>query len=123
MSTGGHSSMGYENPAFKIRIVAPNDSLQPPRGTKEQMGLSVGDEITVLFKKRNITGKISHIKKARDGKSILFITIVTNSGKKYHVNYTQANVVNLSNGEEQEISSPAVFAESKLLDFKQFHKL
>lgn len=122
MTTSGHSSMGYENPAFKIRIVSPNDSLQPPRGTKEQMGIAIGDVISAKIKGTVIDGKVISVKKTRDGKSVQFVTIVTQNDKRYRVNVTQISMFNNVNtgGEEQRTSSPAVFAESKLLSFKQF---
>lgn len=111
--------MGYDNPAFKIHIISPNDSLQPPRGTKRHMNIAIGDSVSFRHGDIEVYGKISGWKLTRNGESILFVYIVTEKGKKYRVSMTDLVSKN-SNLDTDNTSSPGIFAESILLDFKQF---
>jgi len=121
-STGGSVSMGYENPAFRIRIVAPNDALQPPRGTNRQMGVTMGSPMSAIIDNVEITGKIIDIIKTKDGKDILYVIIVTGDGKRHKVDKSILDKTSTPFNIDATIktSTPGIFAESRILSFENF---
>jgi hypothetical protein len=125
-SNPGHSSLGYYNPAFKIRIVNPSDSLQQPSipGRENPQddwldNLCVGQRIVAHIGNRKVTGKISRIFKNTDNEGV-FVEMITKEGKRYKVDGSRISIKDSGNtgdnqarvDQDRAISSPAFFAEN-----------
>jgi len=133
-SSGSTGALGYENPAFKISIVAPNDSLQQKQGvprknpnTDFQDNIEVGNVITALVGKKKVVGKISRIFK-NDENDTVYVELTTNTGSKYKVDSsriraTDADVDQVPDNLARNISSDGMFAESRFLSFTAFTTL
>jgi hypothetical protein len=126
-SSPGHSSLGYYNPAFKIRIVNPSDSLQQPaipgrENPQDDLldNLYVGQRIVAQIGNRKVSGKISRIFKNTDNEGI-FVNMTTKDGKTYKVDGSRISIGDSGStgdnqarvDQERAISSPAFFAESR----------
>jgi len=121
--TGGHVSMGYNNPAFKIRIVAYDTSIQQPRGTDKMMGLSLNSTIDVNIDNKVVTGTVSKIVKNKAGDGILFIELTTKNGKKIRVDYSRLlQSTKFPHIENDNVSTPGVIAEHRILRYDEFLK-
>jgi hypothetical protein len=130
-SFGTARSLGYENPAFKISIVSPNDDLQQKQGIPRpnaadgyQDNLEVGSVVSAQVGKRNVVGKISRIFK-NDENDTVFVEIVLNSGKKFKVDSTRIRDTNpaLDNVPDNiatNLFANGIFAESRFYNFSEF---
>lgn len=128
---GGHSSMGYYNPAFKLKIVAANNDMQQPQSQPRDNpsddfldNLAVGQSVTAKIGNRKVTGKITRIFRNAENEGI-FAQIITRDGKSYKVDGSRITLGASDPQDEVSIpdkatSTPGVFAESKLLSFSQF---
>jgi hypothetical protein len=123
-------SMSYENPAFKIQIVKPNDSLQQPKGDPRSNpsndyldNVEIGEVVSCMIGKKTIIGKVSKIIKNSEGDGII-AEIVTKDGEKFKVNGSAISVANPSDVPDdirQNISSPGILAEkSRFMTFEAF---
>jgi hypothetical protein len=121
--------LGYINPAFKIRIVSPNDSLQqkPSNGRNNPAddilaNLHVDDTVTAKIDDREVTGKVQRIFKNSENE-IIYVKIVTQSGKIHKVDASSIHPNSPPRAEisrDRNISSPAFFSEHKLLSYTDF---
>jgi hypothetical protein len=133
-SSAGHSSLGYENPAFKIQIVNPNDDLQQSEspGRKNPNddlldNLVVGQRIVARIGKRKIIGKVTRVYRNAENDGI-YVSLTTKDGKTYKVDGSRISTTAAGDSDDQvmkmdmekPVSSPGLFAESKLLSFEQF---
>lgn len=130
-SFGTTSALGYENPAFKISIVSPNDSLQQPQGvprpnpnTDFQDNIEIGNIISAKIGKKKVVGKISKIVKNSENDTV-YVEIMTNSGRKFKVDSSRISPVdtatdNVPDNVASNISTSGIFAESRFLSFETF---
>lgn len=133
-SFGSTGALGYENPAFKIRIVSPNDDLQQkqgaPRGNPQNDfldNLEVGDIVSAIVGKETVVGKISKMKKNGEN-DIVMVEVTTNSGKKIKVDATRIRSTNpiaddVPDNLAVNLSTNGIFQESRILSFQEFIKL
>jgi hypothetical protein len=133
-SSAGHASLGYENPAFKLQIVKPNDDLQPPESAGRNNpvddlldNLVVGQRIVARIGKRKIIGKVTRVYRNAENDGI-YVSLVTKEGKAYKVDGSRIATTAMGDSDDRVMkmdmekpeSSPGLFAESKLLSFEQF---
>lgn len=130
-SFGTARALGYENPAFKISIVSPNDDLQqkqgiprPNAGDDFMDNVEVGTVVSANIGKKNIVGKISRIFK-NDENDTVFVEITLNSGKKYKVDSTRIRTTdpaldNVPDNVKTNFSTPGIFMENRLMSFEEF---
>ena len=133
-SSPGHSSMGYYNPAFKIRIVNPSDSLQqqesPGRPNQKDDfidNLAVGQRVMARIGNRKVKGKIVRIFRNDENEGV-FAEIMTKDGKTHKIDGSRLYTSSMNDGpdgqpnedQERAISSPAMFAEGHIMTFESF---
>lgn len=133
-SSAGHSSLGYENPAFKLQIVKPNDDLQQPESPGRENpnddlldNLVVGQRIVARIGKRKIIGKVTRVFRNAENDGI-YVSLVTKDGKSYKVDGSRISTTAPGDSDDQvmkmdmeaPVSSPGLFAESKIMSFQQF---
>jgi hypothetical protein len=133
-SSAGHTSLGYQNPAFKIQIVKPNDDLQqaksPGRNNPSDDLLDnivVGQRIVARIGKRKVTGRVSRVFRNAENDGI-YVSMVTRDGKTYKVDGSRISITAFGERDdevskadpESAVSSPGLFAESKLMNFEEF---
>ena len=129
--------MGYYNPAFKIKIVNPSDTMQQPESSHRENpaddfldNLVIGQKIVAIVGKRKDKGKIARIFKNTENEGV-YVQLVTADGKKYKVDGSRISLNPRGDtGDDQSredlekvTSSPAFFAESRILSFDEFCKL
>jgi hypothetical protein len=126
----GSVSLGYQNPAFKIKIVTPNDRMQqkesqPRRNPTDDAGdnLREGDPVSAKVGKKHIEGTIYAIHK-NDQNDVIFVEIKDGRGTIHKVDASRISsggVENeLPNSTSQGISTPGVFSESRFFSFDTF---
>lgn len=125
------ASLGYENPAFKIKIVPPNDNLQQKRGhprpnPSDDAGDNIkeGDPITAKVGERRVTGTVYSVEKNDQG-DVIFIEIRDLDGNLHKVDISRIRAAGVTsddnpNSVQQGASSPGIFAESKFSDYETF---
>ena len=127
ISGGGHTSLGYYNPAFKIKIVAATDDMQQQAsgGRNNQSddfldNLALGTHVTANIGKKKIAGTVTKIFRNTENESI-FAQIITKDGKTYKVDGSRIEIGNNSQSphDDSATSTPG-FRESKTLSFSQF---
>lgn len=133
-SFGSTGALGYENPAFKIKIVSPNDDLQQRQGAPRSNpstdfldNLEVGDVVTAKVGKEDVVGKISKMKKNGQN-DVVLVDIMTNDGKKFTVDATRIRSTDpvqddVPDNLAANLSTNGIFQESKILSFQQFINL
>lgn len=131
---GGGGALGYENPAFKIKIVAPNDALQQRQGRpRPNPANSIGDNlregqpVTARIAGEEIAGIISAIHKNGEN-DVTFVEIKDNKGNVHKVDISRLGSADkydedIPDNLSAATSSPAVFAESRFLSFPEFSNL
>lgn len=132
-SFGSTGALGYENPAFKISIVSPNDELQQKQGTPRENpntdfldNVEVGSVVTAFIGKESVVGKISRIIKNNEN-DVLFVEIKLNSGKKFKVDASRIQATdptsdNVPDNLANQVSSNGMFNENKFISFEKFVK-
>jgi hypothetical protein len=130
-SFGTTGALGYENPAFKISIVSPNDELQQKQGNPRpnpagdyQDNLEVGSVVSFTIGKIQVVGKISRIFKNAENDTV-FVEVKTNSGKKYKVDSSRVNSKspafdNVPDNVATNLSTSGIFAEGRFHSFDKF---
>jgi hypothetical protein len=130
-SFGSTGALGYENPAFKISIIAPNDDLQQKQGvprsnpnTDFQDNVEVGTVVTATIDKKSFVGKISRIFK-NDENDTVYVEIVSNTGKKFKIDSSRIRAVDTAIDEvpdnlAQNISTNGIFQENRFMSFDNF---
>jgi preprotein translocase subunit YajC len=133
-SFGSTGALGYENPAFKIKIVSPNDDLQQKQGVPRRNprtdfldNLEVGDVVSAVVGKETIVGKISKMKKNGEN-DVVMVEVVTNDGKKVKVDATRIRATDpvaddVPDNLAANLSTNGIFQESRVLSFQEFISL
>jgi hypothetical protein len=133
-SFGSSGALGYENPAFKISIVAPNDQVQQKQGNPRPNpsndfldNVEVGSVVAAKVGKRNIVGRISQVFKNNEN-DIVYVEITIPSGKTFKVDAsrvrdTNPDVDQVPDYMDYHLSSNGMFKESTVLKFKEFSAL
>ena len=131
-SSGSSSNLmpgrGLLNPAFVIKIVPATDDMQQraSSGRNNQAddylaNYKIGDEVSVKLSKKTINCRIERIIKNSEGDGIYAI-VKDSTGKKHKVESSRIipRINNNPNTKSDLESTPAMFAESKFLSFKDF---
>lgn len=130
-SFGSAGGLGYENPAFRIRIVSPNDALQQKQGAPRSNpaddngdNVEVGSVVSARIGKKDIVGKISRIFK-NDENDTVFVEVTLNSGKKYKIDSTRIRSTDpaldqVPDNMATNISTHGIFAEARIYSFQEF---
>jgi len=130
-SFGTTGALGYENPAFKIRIVSPDDSVQQKQGAPRPNpgedfldNVEVGSVVAASIGKKSVVGKISRIFKNSEN-DVVFVEIALPSGKKFKVDATSVRATNpdvdrIPDYMDYNLSTTGMFKESKLFSFQDF---
>ena len=123
---------GLMNPAFVIKIVPATDDLQqkPESGrdnpTDDYLdNLKVGASVQALHKGKKIVGKVQRIIKNELGDGV-YVMISNSKGKVFKVEgskITRVQSSSLDDDRAKLASSPATFAESKILSYQDFLNL
>ncbi len=129
--SGGTSVMpgrGLVNPAFSIKIVAADDNLQQPESQGRPNpnddflnNLAIGDVCGVENDK--LEGRIISIKKnSKD--DVIYVKLLDKLGKIHKIEATRIRQENVPDfiDDNRSFSSPGIFNESRLLNFKEFSK-
>lgn len=129
-SGNASSSLGYENPAFKIKIVAPTDTLQqkesqPRRNPAEDSGDNIkeGDPVSAKIGERQVTGTVYAVHK-NDQNDVIFVEIKDEEGKVHKVDASRVrssgSFNDMPDSVRQSASTPGVFSESKFCSYDNF---
>ena len=120
---------GLMNPAFVIKVVAANDSMQeqPSTGRNNQAddfldGIKIGDEVEAKIKKKKVTGKVTRIIKNDLGDGVYAI-VMDKNGKKHKIEGSLINKISYNETPDDKaaiMSTPARFNESRFLSYDQF---
>jgi hypothetical protein len=124
---------GLINPAFVIKIVPATDDLQqkPQNGRPNPNdnfldNLQIGDSVEADLGKTRLRGRVSRIVKNSNGDAV-YVVVKDRKGKKHKVDSSRIKLSGSTDpgdeNQERLVSSPAVFAESKFLSFKEFSRL
>jgi hypothetical protein len=122
---------GLINPAFVIKIVPATDNLQQQPSTGRDNptedyhdNLKVGNEVKGRVGKKTIVGKVERIIKNELGDCI-YVMVSDPRGKSYKIEASQIEKTrgNIPDDDRAALtSSPALFNESDILSFEQFHQ-
>ena len=120
---------GLMNPAFSIKVVTANDSMQerPSNGRNNQSddyldGIKIGDSVTAKIKKKKVTGKVTQIIKNELGDGI-YALVVDKNGKEHKIEgslITKIRQTEITDDKAAIMSTPARFNESRFLSYNQF---
>jgi len=120
---------GLINPAFVIRIVPATDAMQQPQSqgrdnpTNDYLdNVTVGTQVKTKTTNGVITGKIERIIKNELGDGVYAI-VRDAKGKSYKVEGSRLEILGSPSQDDfiaRNTSSPAMFAESKILSFNKF---
>ena len=130
-SFGSAGGLGYENPAFRIRIVSPNDALQQKQGVLRSNpnndfkdNIEVGSVVSARINRKDVVGKVSRIFK-NDENDTVFVEVTLNSGKKFKIDSTRIRSTDpaldqVPDNIATNISTHGMFAENRIYSFQEF---
>lgn len=119
---------GLINPAFVIKIVPATDDMEqrPSAGrnnpnTDVGSNLKAGATVSTKINDKPVTGTIERIIKNQGG-DVIKLIIIDDTGKKHESGVTDLDIGTVKSSDDKEalVSSPAMFAESKFLSYKDF---
>lgn len=120
---------GLINPAFVIKIVAATNDMQQKTGSSRKnpnddylSNISVGDEVDAKVKGETISGSVQRIIKNELG-DVTYVMVSDEKGETRKIEATELQTrkrYRKAPEDEAAISSPAVFAESRVLLFNEF---
>lgn len=130
-TSGNLPGRGLINPAFVIKIVPATDDMQQNASTGRNNptndyldNLKVGTDVIADLGKRKIRGTVQRIEKNELGDGV-FVLIQDENGKTHKVEGSRISKVSKPNSDDdkaRQVSTPALFNESRFKSYNDFLK-